>query len=116
MPGAQAEPNRPGWTFLTHHLRVLAYLAGHPKARQREVAAALGVTERTVFAIIADLAREGYVRRIRDGRRLRYLVDLRRPLRHPADAGVRVGEVVGLFTSPAAPTGVPARSTSMSRC
>ena len=45
------------WTFFTNHGHVLVYLARHPDARVREIAAEIGITERATQAILADLNR-----------------------------------------------------------
>ena len=64
----------PRWNFLTNHAQVLLYIAHDPDARLIDVAAALGITERSAFAIVNDLARAGYVVKRKDGRRNRYEV------------------------------------------
>lgn len=62
------------WTFLTNHARAMLYLAAHPDARQRDIAAALDVTERTAYTVVADLTAAGFIVKERDGRRNRYHV------------------------------------------
>jgi DNA-binding MarR family transcriptional regulator len=47
------------WSFLTSHARVLMCIAHHPGARPRDIAASLGITERTADGIVADLAGPG---------------------------------------------------------
>jgi DNA-binding IclR family transcriptional regulator len=64
----------PRWSFLTNHAQVLLYVAHDPDARLIDVAAALGITERSAFAIVNDLARAGYLVKEKDGRRNRYEV------------------------------------------
>ena len=75
----------PRWTFVTNHFLVLA-----------SVAAAVGITERATQAILSDLAGEGYVERIRIGRRNRYKVRRGAGFRHPIARGTTVGEVLDL--------------------
>jgi DNA-binding MarR family transcriptional regulator len=85
------------WTFLTNHGHVLVCLAQDPDARVRDVADRVGITERAVRAIVADLVEGGYVRVTKVGRRNRYRV-LRRPrLRHPVEAKRSVGALLDLF-------------------
>ena len=38
------------WTFLTNHARVLLCIARDPGVRLRDIAATLGITERTAFS------------------------------------------------------------------
>ncbi|MFP4225026.1 MAG: helix-turn-helix transcriptional regulator [Phycisphaeraceae bacterium] len=83
-----------GWTFLTNHSHVLICLAREPEMRQRDVAAAVGITERAVQGIIADLVRAGVLTRARTGRRNHYVVHPDRPLRHPVEAHCTVRELL----------------------
>jgi predicted ArsR family transcriptional regulator len=85
------------WTFLTNHAHVLLALAGDPQCRLRDVAARVGITERSVQAIVADLEAEGYLTRIRVGRRNVYRLHPHKRFRHPAESGHRIGELIGLF-------------------
>lgn len=87
MPGSR-------WTFLTNHGHVLACLAADPAVRLREVAATVGISERAVQAILADLVEAGYVERERLGRCNHYRVREDGPLRHPLHAGHHIGELL----------------------
>jgi DNA-binding MarR family transcriptional regulator len=49
------------WGFLTNHAQVLMCIAHDPGARRRDIAASLGITERTAYGIVTDLAESGYV-------------------------------------------------------
>jgi DNA-binding MarR family transcriptional regulator len=94
----EAEAARSGsWTFLTNHARVLACIARQPDVLLREVAASVGITERAVQAIVADLEASGYLERARVGRRNRYQVDPSSRLRHPLNAHVEVRELLDLL-------------------
>ncbi|AQT70471.1 MULTISPECIES: helix-turn-helix transcriptional regulator [Streptomyces] len=86
------------WTFLTSHARVLLALARDPGVRLREVAATCVLTERTVQAIVADLEREGYLTRVREGRRNRYRITPGARFRHPAEAGRDIAGLLALLT------------------
>lgn len=85
---------RASWTFLTNHGHVLGCLAEEPDIRARDVAANVGITERAAQAIIADLVADGYVTRIKEGRRNRYIVDADAPLRHTLENDHTVGELL----------------------
>jgi predicted ArsR family transcriptional regulator len=87
----------PRWTFLTNHAHVLLAIAGDPSVRMRDVAARVGVTERAVQMIVADLVADGYLVRSRVGRRNHYVVNRAGPFRHPAESHHRVGELLELF-------------------
>ena len=71
------------WSFLTSHARVLLCIARDPGVRLRDVAAGLGITERSAQAIVADLAAAGYVVKQKHGRRNRYQIQAHLPLPKP---------------------------------
>jgi DNA-binding MarR family transcriptional regulator len=82
------------WSFVTNHARVLAYIASDPNARLRDIAAAVGITERTAAHIVNDLEQAGYLSRTRDGRRNQYSLDAQRNLRHPRLKGLAGSQLV----------------------
>jgi predicted transcriptional regulator len=88
------------WTFLTNHAHALFCMAQNPEIRIRDLAQAVGITERSAQAILADLVSEGYVTRTRVGRRNRYRVNPDRPLRHPLHQHRTVGDVLNLLGAP----------------
>lgn len=102
---ARAAAAAHGWTFLSNHAHVLICLAGMSDPRLRDVAARVGITERAVQKIVADLEHEGLVSRGREGRRNRYVLSLDRPLRHPLESHRSVRELIELVTPPAARPG-----------
>jgi DNA-binding MarR family transcriptional regulator len=70
------------WMFLTNHARVLVFLANHPKITARDLSTMIGITERSVRNIIADLEAEGYIEKLKEGRRLSYKIHPELPFRH----------------------------------
>jgi DNA-binding IclR family transcriptional regulator len=76
----------PAWTFLTNHSHVLLCLARQPDTRLRDVAHDVGITERAVQRIVADLEAGGYLTRRKAGRRNVYAIDDSQPLRRPSRA------------------------------
>jgi hypothetical protein len=84
--------------FLTNHARVLLCIARDPGARLRDIASSLGITERTAQGIVADLTAAGYVVKQKDGRRNRYQIQARLPLREPASQEPAIGDVLALLT------------------
>lgn len=91
------------WTFLTGHGHALIVITRDPTVRLRDIAAALGVTERTAQAIVNDLVGAGYLTRTRVGNRSRYTVVADRPFRHPVERDHAVGELIGVLAGPQAP-------------
>lgn len=90
----------PDWTFLSNHAHVLLCIAREPEVRLREVAERVGITERAVQRIVADLEEGGYLSRAREGRRNRYEVHADRPLRHPVEAHREVRVLLDLILGP----------------
>ena len=85
------------WSFLTNHARVLLCIAHDPGARLRDIAASLGITDRSVYGIVADLTTAGYVVKHRDGRRNLYQIQAHLPLPEPASKEPAIGEVLALL-------------------
>lgn len=83
-----------GWTFLTNHSHVLLCVYRNPDQRLRDVASAVGITERMVHRIIAELVQGGYLKVSKEGRRNRYVVNWRRRLRHPLETHRTIGELM----------------------
>lgn len=91
--------SEPTWSFLTNHAYVLRCLALEPEMTMREAAERIGITERAVQRIVTELEEAGYLVRQRSGRRNRYVVREGRP-RRAMDAGLRLGELLGIDDSP----------------
>ena len=87
----------PRWDFLTNHSHVLVCVARDPGIRLREIAAAVGITERAAHRILSELVDEGYVVRERQGRRNHYQVKTELPLRHPLARDREVGDLLGVL-------------------
>jgi DNA-binding transcriptional ArsR family regulator len=85
------------WSFLTNHARVLVCIAHDPGLRLRDIAAQLGITERSAFGIVCDLVEAGYVTRTRDGRRNRYEIRSSLPLRETIGRERTIGEVLEIL-------------------
>jgi predicted transcriptional regulator len=78
------------WTFLTNHALVLSLIAKNPTVTALEMATAIGITERAVRKVIAELAQIGYISKTREGRGVRYHVNSSMPLRHPSHREIAV--------------------------
>ena len=82
------------WRFVTNHAHVLEAIATDPTIRLRDIAATVGITERTAAQIVADLEQAGYLTKTREGRRNRYAVHEELPLRHAQHRHRTVGELI----------------------
>ncbi len=85
------------WTFLTNHARVLLCIAHDPGVRLRDIAASLGITERSAYGIVTDLTQAGYVVKHKNGRRNRYQIQAHLPLPEPSSRERTVGDVLALL-------------------
>ncbi len=85
------------WSFLTNHARVLLCIADDPGVRLRDIAASVGITDRSAYGIVADLTAAGYVVKRKDGRRNRYQIQAHMPLPEPTGQEPAIGEVLALL-------------------
>jgi predicted transcriptional regulator len=85
------------WSFLTNHARVLLRIAEDPGVRLRDMAATLGITERSAYGIVTDLTAAGYVIKQKHGRRNRYQIQTHLPLPEPASQEPAIGDVLAVL-------------------
>ncbi len=108
-----------GWSFLTKHGRVLLCIAHDPGVRLRDIAATVGITERSAYGIVTDLTAAGYAVKQKDGRRNRYQIQAHMPLPEPTSQHLAIGEVLALLagasTGRQLTGGNPAEATTASR-
>jgi DNA-binding transcriptional MocR family regulator len=86
------------WTFLTKHAVVYLHLVEHPGDTIRQVSDHLGMADRTVAGVIADLKREGYVSVTKRGKQNVYAVNINLPLRRGPYARYSVSEFFALLS------------------
>ncbi len=82
------------WTFLTNHSHVLICLARGEALTARELSSYVGITERAVQVILAELTEAGYLSKEKDGRRNVYAINERGRLRHPLEAHHTIGDLI----------------------
>src|SRR5262245_55379950 len=85
------------WRFLSNHTQVLLCIQRDPDVRFRDIAQMVGITERAAQRIVADLIESGYLESERVGRRNRYRVNPGIAMRHPAQEGHDIGELLRLL-------------------
>lgn len=85
------------WTFITNHAVVLTYLAKHPSITARQLALEVGITERAIRKVIADLEAAGYIVKTKEGRRVRYRVKADLPMRHRTQRSSQVGKLLKIL-------------------
>jgi DNA-binding MarR family transcriptional regulator len=87
------------WRFLTNHAHVLLCIARDPRARVRDVAEQVGITERATQRILSELIAEGYATRTRVGRRNHYAINLGGHLRHPIFRDLSIGPLLEVLNT-----------------
>ena len=93
------------WSFLTNQAKALVCIAHDPGVRLRDIAATLGITDRTAFGIVNDLASAGYVVKEKAGRRNRYRIEAHVSLRESIIREQTVGELLAILVNPNVPKG-----------
>jgi DNA-binding transcriptional ArsR family regulator len=82
----------PDWNFLTNHAIVLSIIAKHANITGPQLSSGIGIGERSVRRIIADLYSAGYIRKKRAGRGVIYSINPRLSLRHPTHQEIAIGD------------------------
>ena len=90
------EETTSGWTFLSNHSHVIICLARDAEMRVRDIAIAVGITERAVIRIILELEEAGYIRKERIGRRNHYTIAPEKHLRHPLESHHSIRAILAL--------------------
>jgi len=88
----------PEWTFLSNHGHILVHLNNNPDSRVRDIAEAVGITERSAFSILSDLEEAKYISVKRVGRRNHYRILPNKNFRHPNEAQKPIGLLLKIFT------------------
>lgn len=74
------------------------YASRHdPGVRLRDIATMVGITERSAYSIVDDLASAGYVVKDKDGRRNRYQIQAHLPLGEAIGRERTIGEVLEIL-------------------
>jgi DNA-binding transcriptional regulator GbsR (MarR family) len=92
----------PTWTLISTHGLVLFHIAINGDATMREIAEALGITERRVAQIIKDLGDADLLTTERMGRRNTYFVNTDAHFRAPPVQSIRIADFLSLVEAPAA--------------
>lgn len=92
-----SSPSGKPWRFVTNHTQVLLCIDRDGDVRTRDIAQMVGITERAAQRIVADLVDAGFITIERIGRRNRYAINHQAPMRHDAQAGHTIGELLDLL-------------------
>ncbi|MBU6144616.1 MAG: MarR family transcriptional regulator [Acidobacteria bacterium] len=86
------------WTFLSNHGHVLVYLSRNPEAKVKEIAAEIGITERSTQSILHELVESGYITKSKQGRRNTYQINPKGKFRHPSEKSKPIGLLLKIFS------------------
>ena len=86
------------WNFITNHGLVILYLSKNPQCTMRDMAAALGVTERSIQRVLKDLYAEEYITWQGTGKGNIYKINHTRELKHELTKDSLVGDLLDLLS------------------
>jgi hypothetical protein len=89
--------NLPRWALLSKHGMVVVALAMTPNLTSRQLAAQMGLTERTLFTIVRDLVGADILRVKKVGRVNTYIVNEQAPIPNPRFAHLRLQDFLAAF-------------------
>lgn len=89
---------KPQWTFLTNHFHILVCLSRVPTSRIRDLAEEVGITQRAVQRILAELVEDKAIIIDKDGRRNFYTINPKKRLRHPLESKHTIGELLEILS------------------
>jgi len=87
-----------GWSFLTNHAVVYLHLVEHPGDTIRQLSDHLGMADRTVAAVLADLKRDGYISATKLGKQNRYTINTYLPMKRRPYARYSVANFFALLS------------------
>ena len=93
----EAKENYSGWTFLTNHTHVLVCLSRDEALTIRALADKVGITERSVQRILAELQADGVISSRKIGRNNVYEINEGFQLRHPLESHQTLGQLLGVL-------------------
>ena len=85
------------WNFITNHGLVLLYISHNPQCTMRDMAIALGITERSIQRVLKDLEAEGYITWQGTGKGNNYEINHTRELKHELTRDILVGDLLDLL-------------------
>ncbi len=86
------------WGLLTNHALVLMHVIEHPRSTLRDIADAVGITDRAALSLLRALEEDKIVARRREGRRNVYTVDVDALMAHRTHGTYSIAQIAnGLF-------------------
>lgn len=85
------------WTFLTNHFHIVVVLSREPTLRISDMANLVGITQRAVQRILAELTEDGVIKIKKDGRRNVYTINRKKRLKHSLESKHSIGELLDIL-------------------
>ena len=85
------------WGLLSNHALVLIHVAEHPRSTLRELAMAVGVTDRAALSLLRAIEEDGIVTRRREGRQNAYSVHIEPLLAHRSYGRFTISQIAALL-------------------
>jgi len=85
------------WGLLSNHALVLIHVVEHPRSTLRQIADAVGVTDRAARSLLRAIEEDGVVARRREGRRNVYTVSIEALMEHRSYGGFSIAQIAALI-------------------
>lgn len=85
------------WTFLSNHCHILVALERDPTLRISDLAVAIGITQRAVQRILAELVEDNFLKVRKDGRRNIYSINRKKRLKHSLEKKSSIGDLLDVL-------------------
>jgi DNA-binding transcriptional ArsR family regulator len=110
------------WGLLSNHALVLIHVVEHPRSTFREIADAVGVTDRAANSLLRAIEEDGIITRRKQGRQNVYSVDLGKLMEHRSYGRFSIGQIAAALLALAGrdadaelPPGIEAMAAALSR-
>jgi DNA-binding MarR family transcriptional regulator len=98
MSSKQPDSRTPHWTFLTNHFHIIVSLSREPYSRIRDLSDQVGITQRAVQRILAELVEDKVLKVRKEGRRNHYTINRKKRLRHPLEHQHSIGDLLDILS------------------
>jgi DNA-binding transcriptional ArsR family regulator len=85
------------WGLLSNHALVLIHVVEHPRSTLRQIADAVGVTDRAANSLLRAIEEDGIITRRKQGRKNVYTVDLDALTRHRSYGRFTISQLAAAF-------------------
>lgn len=86
------------WTFLTNHFHIIVSLSRQPYSRIRDLSDEVGITQRAVQRILAELVADKVLKITKEGRRNFYTINRKKRLKHSLESKHSIGELLDILS------------------